>query len=308
MSDPQREVSTQLHGLGRALDITSRNVIAGFNPLVIGIGLEDDPHVTLPPCSNLSMKFFEAKGENKLLAEIGLQPVDTVPLRTGQLSLFRVRNCKNACTPRLYFFGSFMSRAMGCSCSLKCDGASKRPTALESQGLFAFYICPRPVVLVSVVDGEFGTIFPMDLIGPVGPRSFSLALRSAAAGVSLIERSRCIALASVPPEQAPVAYALGKNHKNNSVDWRQIPFSTTKSAAFGLPVPQFSTRVREMQVAFVRKVGTHTLFVCEVVEDLRYSTGPQLCIVHGFYQSWKNKQQAALRIHSAVEGGMRGDK
>ena len=301
LSDPQPEVAVRLHGLGTPLDVTFRNVIAGFSPFTIGIGLERDLGARLTAQCKLSLRFHEAGGANKLLAEIGLRPVDTIPLGREQLSLFAVGNCKNYCSPRLQFLRSYVSRALRRSLSLKRDNASNpKPTALETLCLHAFYICPRPVVLVSVMDGKFGNIFPMDLIGPIGHRSFSLALRSTGAAVPLIEHSRRVALSSIPVEQAAVAYALGKNHKNRSVDWQRLPFATTASGAFELPVPRFSLRVREMQVAAVRRTGSHTLFVCDIVEDRRYSNGQQLFIVHGFYQNWRTKQQSTLRANGVL--------
>src|SRR5207245_8972809 len=89
----------------------------------------------------------------------------------------------------------------------------------ELHSLFAFYICPRPVVLVTVADGEFANIFPMDLIGPVSSRHFSLALHSTSAAVPLLERSRHVALSSVPVEQSSLAVELGQNHKKLGIDW-----------------------------------------------------------------------------------------
>jgi flavin reductase (DIM6/NTAB) family NADH-FMN oxidoreductase RutF len=304
LSDPQPEVAVRLHGLGTPLDVTSRNVIAGFSPLTIGIGLERDLGARLPAQCRLSLKFHEAGGANRLLAEIGLRPVDTIPLGREQLSLFAVGKYKNYCSPRLQCLRSYVSRTLRRPLSLKGDNASNpKPTALESQCLYAFYICPRPVVLVSVIDGKFGSIFPMDLIGPIGNHSFSLALHRTSAGVPLIEHSRRVALSSVPMEQAAVAYALGKNHKNLSVDWQRLPFATTTSAAFDLPVPQFSLRVREMQVAAVLRTGSHALFVCDVVEDRRYSNGKQLFIIHGFYQNWRTKLQSMLRANGFLNNG-----
>jgi flavin reductase (DIM6/NTAB) family NADH-FMN oxidoreductase RutF len=157
--------------------------------------------------------------------------------------------------------------------------------ARELQRVFTFYICPRPVVLVSVADGNQANIFPMDLIGPIGPRHFSLALHSTSTAVPLMERSRRIALSSVPMEQKPLTYAMGKNHKQPNLDCTRLPFPTTPSAAFGLPVPQFSLRVREMEIDEVRTVGSHKLFLAHTVEDEHWADGLQLYFVHGVYQA-----------------------
>jgi flavin reductase (DIM6/NTAB) family NADH-FMN oxidoreductase RutF len=293
LRDPQSEVSVWLHGLGDPLDISHRNVIAGINPLTIGIGLKGNLDVRATTRPRLSMKFQERGGEKRLLGEIGLRPVDSIPVGDEQLGLFEVRNCRNYCLPKLQRLRCYLS----CACQrlwapTRGHASGRGPTALESHCLFVFYICPRPVVLVSVAHENAGNIFPMDLIGPIGTRSFSLALHSTGTGVPLIERSRRIALSSVPLEQTSVAYELGKNHKNQRVDWEQVSFTTTTSRAFGLPVPQFSLRVREMQITAVRTIGSHKLFICDMVEDQRYSNASQLFIVHGFYQALRKAERS----------------
>jgi hypothetical protein len=124
----------------------------------------------------------------------------------------------------------------------------------------------------------------MDLIGLVSPRYFSLALHGTSTAAPLFENSRRIALSSVPPEQASVAYRLGKNHKVPCADVDQLPFATTSTAAFGLPVPKFAVRVREMQIESVRTVGSYKLFLARTIGDRWLSEGPQFFLVHGFHQ------------------------
>jgi flavin reductase (DIM6/NTAB) family NADH-FMN oxidoreductase RutF len=290
--DPQAEVSVWLHGWGAPRDVTYRNVIADARPLTIGIGLDGNCKRTATSRTRPSLKFHERGGASQLLGEIGLKFVDSIPLGREQLNLFEVRSCTNHCLPkaRLWSFYLFWAwqrwRSRG-----RVDPSSLQLTALESHCLCAFYICPRPVVLVSVVDGNVGNIFPMDLIGPIGTRCFSLALSSTSTGVPLMERSRRIALSSVALEQTSVAYELGKNHKKPGVAWEQLPFATTTSAAFGLPVPQFSLRVQEMQIAEVRPMGSHKLFICNTIEDQCYRDGLQLFIVHGFYRAWRQRER-----------------
>src|SRR6185369_14027293 len=66
------------------------------------------------------------------------------------------------------------------------------------QQLMIFYICPRPVVLVSVDDGSHSNLFPMDLIGPIAPDRFTLALRSTSQSVPTMKSSRRLALSDIP--------------------------------------------------------------------------------------------------------------
>jgi flavin reductase (DIM6/NTAB) family NADH-FMN oxidoreductase RutF len=161
----------------------------------------------------------------------------------------------------------------------------------EFFALSTFYICPRPVVLVSVVDGNAGNIFPMDLIGPVGGQNFTLALHGTSTAVSLMERSRRVALSGVPIEQISIAYALGKNHKKTDFRWNQVSFDLTTSPAFGLPIPEFALSVKEMEIEEVRAMGSHKLFIGRTGVNHLRSHGLQLSFVQGFYHARRQQTQ-----------------
>jgi len=216
--------------------------------------------------------------------------MDTIPVGNREVFLFEGRNCRNYCVPRAWLWMRYLYYAYQRWRSTKrSDAPDIRMTGRDVHCLLVCYICPRPVVLVSVMHGNLTNIFPMDLIGPIGLRYFSLALHSTSTAVPLMERSRRIALSSVPVEQTSVAYQLGKNHNKPCVDSHDLPFATMASPAFGLPVPQFSLRVREMQIEAVRTVGSYRLFLARTIEDQWRADGPQLFLVHGFYQTWKHR-------------------
>lgn len=282
---PQTEVSVWLHGLGAPRDVTDSNVVASTRPLTLGIGLEKELHLTTVKRARPSLKFRERQGEHRVLGEIGLRAAEAIFLEDGQLLLFEPHHCKNYCVARPWLWSRYLYFAY------RQWRARKRSQAPELQipaahlhCLFVFYICPRPVVLVSVADANRVNIVPMDLIGPVSAQCFSLALHSTSAAAPLFESSRRIALSSVPSEHAAVAYRLGRNHKAPSADVDHLPFATTSTAMFGLPVPQFALRVREMQIESVRTVGSYRLFLANAIGDRWLADGPQFFLVHGFHQ------------------------
>jgi flavin reductase (DIM6/NTAB) family NADH-FMN oxidoreductase RutF len=294
LRDPQREVSVWLNGPGICLDVTDRNVMAAAQPLTLGVGLEGGCDAAAVRRGCPSLEFRERGGKQRLLGKINLRWADEIPLGEGQLYLFRARGCRNYCLSRArvwahytyYAYRQWRARA-------RAAASTFRMVASELRSVFVFYICPRPVVLVSVSDGNLANIFPMDLIGPIGTRHFALALHSTSTAVPLMERSLRIALSSIPVEQTATAYKLGENHKRPSVNWAHVPFATSSSAAFGIPVPRFSLRVREMQIEAVRDLGSHKLFLANTVEDTRWAEGLQMFLVHGIYQ--------ARRHHSLQE-------
>jgi hypothetical protein len=290
MRDPQSEVSVWLQGRSAALDVTKNNVIAAARPLTLGTALRNEFDCALIRECQPSLEFREMSGEKRLLAEIKLRKIETIPLGDEQLCLYAAWSCRNYCVPRVRLWMRYLYDGYR---QWRSETRSKAPTlrmpVRELHCVFAFYICPRPVVLVSVVDGNLGNIFPMDLIGPVGTRHFTLALHNGSPALPLIARSRRIALSSIPVNYSALTFELGKHHRRPSVDWGSLPFATTISAAFGLPVPQFSPRVREMQIETVRTLGSHTLFVASTIEDRSWADGLQLFQIHGFYQAWRRQ-------------------
>lgn len=291
LRDPQAEVGVWLRSPDEARDVTYRNVIACAHPFTIGIGLDAGRNAHTS-ATRVCLQFRERGGRNQLLGEIDLRLSDCISLGTGQLQLFTVRNCRNYCLPRAQrwrydlrcAYEQWSSRILGKMSKI-------RPTRLETRCLSAFYTCPRPVVLVSVTDGNVYNVFPMDLIGPIGGEAFCLALHNTSTGLPLLERSGRIALSSVPIEQKTLAYNLGKNHSRRPFSKELIPFDAMTSALFGLPVPRFSLRVREMRIVAIRPLGSHQLFVCEILEDRSYAPGPQLFVIHGLYKVWRQRRR-----------------
>jgi len=290
LRDPQMEVRVWLHGLGAPRDVTFNHVMAAARPLTLGIGLEAKDVGEAIRRSQPSLQFRERGGEQRLLGEIGLRLTEAVPFGEQHLYLFETRSYRNYCLPRARLWVLYSYYAYRCwRVRKRPDTSPFRMVPRELRTVFVFYLCPRPVVLVSVTHENLANIFPMDLIGPVGTRHFSLALHSTSSVVPLMERSRRIVLSSVPVEQTAAAYQLGENHKKPCVDWAHVPFATTLSATFRIPVPRFSLRVREMRIETVRDLGSHKLFLAETIEDQHWADGLQLFFVHGIYQARDNK-------------------
>jgi hypothetical protein len=290
LSAPQSEISVWLHGIGAPRDVTSTNVIAGTQPLVIGIGADSGESWPVATHHRPVLVFQEQDADKRILGEIGLELMDTLSVGTAQLHLFRTLHSANYCLPRprqwaRHLYHEYQKWRSGTRSTASDIPVSQR----EMQCLFTFYICPRPVVLVSVMDRGAGNIFPMDLIGSFADGHFSLALHANSSPAALMENSRRIALSDIPIEQIQLAYALGKNHNRTSLDWSHVEFATTTSPSFRLPVPQFSVRVREMQIEMVRNMGSHKLFLARTIAEQRRSNGLQPHLIHGFYQSWRQQ-------------------
>jgi len=294
LRDPQTEVSVWLEGAGKPLEVTQNNVMVAARPLVIGIGLTGDRDWTEIRRRRPVLRFRSIAGGIPL-GDILLRMTETVTLGDEHLGLFETLGSRNYCVPKLRLWIRHLDEACR---RWRSERRSQKPEfqmrVRELRSVFTFYICPRPVVLVSVVHGQAGNIFPMDLIGPVGTGHFALSLHNTSAPLQLMEQSRRIALSSVPMDQSSVAFELGKNHNASAVDFSNLPFATAASTAFGLQIPRFSLRVREMRIEAVRRFDSHTLFVAATVADEVRREGEQLFHVHGSYQSWRQKQGLSI--------------
>lgn len=294
LRDPQSEVAVWLKAPGFCRDVTQRHLMAAAHPLSLGVGIEGDCDLGAVQRSGAELEFRERGKSRRLLGTVSLQWMEAMPFEGGGLHLFQVKDSRNYCLPQGWLWAHYAYYAWQRWRARRRKGAPVIAVlASELRSVIVLYICPRPVVLVSMKDGEAANIFPMDLIGAVGPRHFALGLHHTSAPLPLLERSRRIALSSVPLEQKAWAYDLGKNHKHTSVEWAGVPFATTPSPTFGIAVPCFSPRVREMQIEAVRELGSHKLLLGRIVQDQRRMEAPELFLIHGIYQARRQRAQRA---------------
>jgi flavin reductase (DIM6/NTAB) family NADH-FMN oxidoreductase RutF len=284
---PQTQVQVWLHGLTPPLDVTRNHSIAALRPLTIAICL---PLVTLPQTS--CSLVFKERDDAKPLGYIRLRLVRTIAWMTHQLCLFETIGHSNYCLPwprlQLWYLYRWWVRRK------RLMPHNFQMVAAELHSLYVFYTCPRPVVLVTVSHEAASNIFPMDLIGPSASGHFLLALRNTAPAVRLMEQSRRMVLSDIPVAYTDSVYALGAHHKKERVAWEALPFETTLSPTFALPMPRAALAVREVQVEQTQRIGSHTLFITTMAHEQTYAEGLQLFHVQGFYQHWLKQQGRAL--------------
>jgi flavin reductase (DIM6/NTAB) family NADH-FMN oxidoreductase RutF len=274
---PQREVSIWLHGMGKPRDVTSRHSVACTSPFMFCIGLE--PGELPPPNKRLSLKFYENTAVQPLLGEIGIEISTSIPATGRALYLFKAVSCTDFCLSPARLWAHSLFQTFGNWRARKTTG--QHVSTLETRCNTVAFFCPRPVVLVSVRDGEQGNIFPMNLFGTLGGNYLSFALNSTRQAAPLANRLRQLALSSVPYNQIAVTRNLRKNHRQQSIDWQQLPFPTKISKTLKIPVPEFALRVRELQVETSRNLGSHTFFLARIEEEEVFSEDDEFHMIHG---------------------------
>jgi flavin reductase (DIM6/NTAB) family NADH-FMN oxidoreductase RutF len=295
LGDPQQEVEVWLEGHGEPRDVTRNNVVTALRPFTIGVMFDDRTAPSGPSALRLTMR--ERGGPHRLLGVIHLRLVRSLPLAAQRFCLFETPGCENYCVSAANLRLYYLREKWRAERRQRRDPYNFRMTTTDLHCSYVFYICPRPVVLVTAEHEGAGNMFPMDLIGPTDSPWFSMALRSTSPAVRLMQQSRRMALAGVPFPYKDFAYELGKHHRKPSIDWASLPFPTQPSPVFGLPVAQAALRVREVRVDEFHEVGSHVLFLTSIVNDtLLPESAGGLQMFHAFSSYRRFRAMARSRV------------
>lgn len=304
MRGPQAEVSVWLHGMREPLDVTTRHSMACAVPFTLCIAFDNDRIPNRQELNRLSLRFCERNRAQQVLGEIGLRPTAIILHAGSRLVLFEARSATNHCLPKARVWAHYLLQRY----AQWRSGATSdiNLSLLEKRAMDVMFICPRPVVLVSASDEQGQNMFPMNVMGDLDNGYFAFALKEDKWPARLVERARRLALSSVPQQQASLAYKIAANHNKQSIDWYQLPFAVKTSAEFGIPIPEFAQRVREMVVERVRRLGSHTFFIARIVRDDLLAEGVEMFITHGFYQRWRLREHGvnlndSLADHASVK-------
>jgi flavin reductase (DIM6/NTAB) family NADH-FMN oxidoreductase RutF len=295
---PQQETTVWLHGMGEPRDVTSRHSVACISPFLVCIGFERSEFADADRLfgTRFSLKFCRNTPERELLAEIGLEFTAQFAEPSRFLGLFRAVSCRNLCLSALRLRAHDLFNIYGNRKTRKFTGQDV--SALEMRCNAVAFICPRPVVLVSVLDEERGNIFPMNLMGTLGGNYFGFALNSSRPAAPLSSRIRRLALSSIPHHQVAVARSLRSNHRQESIRWEDLPFPTRRSKLLKIPVPEFALRVLELNIEDVLPLGTHTFFLARIAGEEIVSDDSAFHMINGQYAA--RRQNVPVSIPEPV--------
>jgi flavin reductase (DIM6/NTAB) family NADH-FMN oxidoreductase RutF len=281
--EPQSEIAVWLYGKDAPRDVTHLHSIACASPFTVCIPFDNIETLEERYGGDKAvLELRERAGSQRLLGKIGLRYSMAIAAGESSLGLFRIKSCVNYCVPRIRFWGHYLQQAYWRWRDKKVPNV--RMSATDEHAMMVMFICPRPVVLVTTMEEHGGNLFPMNLLGHLGDGYFSLALNRERQASECVKRSGRIALSSIPFEKAYLARQLARHHLQASIDWDQLPFRVKASSRFGVPVPEFALRVRELEVQTVEELGSHTFFVARVLHEEIYADGPNFFMIHGIYQ------------------------
>lgn len=290
---PQEVVQIRLVTDRGEFDVTRAAVVAALRPLTLGVGLDAQLTSALKGDAQPQLHFVDL-ASRLTVGMLQLRHIRNwnasgaeTERPAGAIALFEVQHGTHRCVAWPYrSWNRWLQNRRLMRRKNDPGNFFMIPEAVQQQMIF--YICPRPVVLVSVDDGSHSNLFPMDLIGPVREDCFTLALRSTSPSIATMKSSRRVALSDVPARDYTTAYKLGVHHKNVTVDWGRLPFKIQRSREYSLPYPSIALRVREMQILDFDTIGSHTFFVTRKVSEHSAQDAAQFFHTSGIYQHFRS--------------------
>jgi flavin reductase (DIM6/NTAB) family NADH-FMN oxidoreductase RutF len=277
IAPPSQVVTASLRWHGKSADVTADHTVASLRPLTIATSLDAGAAPVLE---------YGDSATGRVLGSLRLWRSGSVMADGASVSLYQVVAGDHHCLrwPRRSWNAWLQNRAM-----LKqraSNHLNMEPAA--AQQLMIAYLCPRPVVLVSVDTPTHHNIFPMDLIGPLNRIGlFSLALRSTNVSEPILREIGQAALSSMPASMKATVYQLSAHHKEPLNDWSELSFATHASSKFAIPTVAEALRVRDLMIVHSQQIGSHTFFLCRVASDEYLHQGEQLHHTAGFHQAYR---------------------
>jgi flavin reductase (DIM6/NTAB) family NADH-FMN oxidoreductase RutF len=279
VASPQTLVTAALHWNGESADVTADHTVASLRPLTIATSVDAGPSPQLAYRDGVT---------GRLLGTLWLARTEPVAATDTSFVLYDVVAGEHRCLgwPRRSWNAWLQNRAMLKNRSPHNPGME--PAA--AQQLMIAYLCPRPVVLVSIETPGHRNIFPMDLIGPLQRSGFfSLALRTTNVSLPIMRKTRQVALSGAPAGLKTTVYQLAAHHRQPLESWNELSFPLRASRKFGIPVAAEAPRVQELAIVHTQEIGSHMFFLGRVVSDETPSAGAQLHHTAGFHQAWRRR-------------------
>ncbi|HBL25626.1 MAG TPA: hypothetical protein DD490_02195 [Acidobacteria bacterium] len=271
-----------LEGWGNEpLDVSQRHAIVEMNPLLIGVLLADDE--PLAPAAEPSLVVMERSPAGNL-GRVRLCPRQRIPLATSSrefstLQIFAVEGCSNDCLdlPRLRLVYLVERWRL----AFDNNPRNEKMSPMELFCMWVLYSYPRRVNVVSFLHPSGINMFPMDLASGFAGDLGILCFHRARPCLPLVREARKLAVCSVPVEDAPRVFGIGKNHQIATLDRRELPFETMPSPTFGIPVPQGALSIREVTVEEIHEVPRHQIVIGRTVSSA--GGGAAMALVHRLY-------------------------
>lgn len=273
--EPQeRVVTAELCWDGGRVDATDDHTIASLKPLTVATSVDAGARPLLRYCD---------ADTRRTLGTLRLTKKGSIVAGDAGINLYEVAGGGHRCLPPPLREWTAWRQNRNMLRHRAANHLNMAPAA--AQQLMVSYLCPRPVVLVSVDTETHRNIFPMDLIGPLSRTGlFTLALRSSNVSEGVMRDVGRVALSHPPASMKAAVYGLARHHKDALARWEDLSLPLVSSGEFGIPAIASALRVQELTIVHSVVVGSHTFFIARVASSEPRHAGAQLHHTAGFHQ------------------------
>lgn len=284
VTSPQYAVTACMHSEAGVDDVTVDHTVASLKPLVIATSVDGGPNPVIE---------YRDSTTGHIVGRLRLSRLTSLDVDGSSLMLYRVTTGTHRCLgwPRRGWNRWLQNRLMRRQPSAQY--ALMTPASVQQ--LMVAYLCPRPVVLVSVDAPGHRNMFPMDLIGPLARSGlYSLALRSTNVSAQIMRDTGHVALSCVPASMKPTVYQLSEHHRHPLSDWDALPFPVRSTRERHIPVVASALRIHELDILHSLEIGSHTFFLGRLTGVERLAEGAQLHHTPGFYQAYRRRRDMSF--------------
>lgn len=255
---------------GIRIDVSAVQFVLSQVPFVIGIWI---PKGFVLPKKHGRLTIQGSEGANLVTIDLNRQRV--FDLERGNFVLFTVVTSRFAFVHWLrqklivaYFFSRKKHHA----------------TFRELDNFSATYLFPRKVVLTCCGKNDSYNIFPMDLQGFIPEANICvLGLRNTNISLGIILRERKLLVCEVGARHKDAILSLGQHHSSRPPTPDGLPFAFEHSTVFDILVPSIAHGYRELELLDHLNMGTHTLMLARVVNELQRQESSSLYHLHTLY-------------------------
>lgn len=266
------------------LDVTQKQLLLGYNPLIMAVKLE---HVT----DRICLSFVNAPSQQVIRWRGFLTNASAI----GWIELKKLGQSIDGSEWKLFvgvygqhrFLRPHQQLANVARSLLKQKPASNANIFgnLYDQVRVA-YSTPRQIAVITVKDNDLLNFFPTDLHGRLGKEHYISSLRIGGMACTQVETCKRIVISTVDAAAFKDVYALGKNHMQNPKPPDHFETSAVKSPE-GIPVYPLATSYLELEVIRHFDVGIHRLFEYRITAERVVTQAKTLAHLHAYYVQWR---------------------
>lgn len=273
-------------------DITADHCFNGYNPVIFALHSLDDAGFDHPPTitivfSHKSLQPNEIFSPRDAIARLSLKKIHQDILDDNTISYYEATHGSHHFVSSFYQFVSGVNNHM----FNRKDGNVFLPGNLYKQVQVA-YALPRSISVITVGQNDLYNIFPTDLHGPVGTEHYIISLRHEGKACQQVHETGRLCLSQVEASAFRKVYSLGKNHMKEMRPKEEFPVGRSFSLRYLLPIPEFATGYRELELMDYYNHGIHQLMLFEVVtkQDVTIPGTEHtatLAHIHNAYATWR---------------------